>query len=113
PCWEAGICFRNVVFSSQNDSQNAPYPVNAAAANALRSANAHMPASSWAKPPKKIATGITTGRSVLGRIPSRIQLSIAVVSAKPDSPRGTGSAGSQAGTARGAAAAGVGASLLV
>src|SRR3954447_25707411 len=78
--------------NAQNDSQNAPYDVNAVAPNVLLLRNSHMPASSCASPPYASASPSTTGSPVpLTRFALK-KLSTNVVSANAARPRGAGSA---------------------
>src|SRR3954447_22138349 len=77
--------------NAQNDSQNAPYDVNAVAPNVLLLRNSHMPASSWAIPPYASARPRTTGTPLSLTRPALKKLRTKVVSANAASPRGAGS----------------------
>src|SRR3569623_1505129 len=78
--------------SAQNESQIAPYEVNAVAPNVLLLRNSHMPARTWAMPPYASASPSTTGSPVLLTRPALKKLSTNVVSANAARPRGAGSA---------------------
>src|SRR6266545_2156515 len=77
---------------AQNEIQNAPYELKAVAPKVLPFLNSHMPASNCAPPPYASASPRTTGSPALSTSPALNMLSTKVVSAKPASPSGAGSA---------------------
>src|SRR3954453_16362553 len=77
--------------NAQNDSQNAPYDVNAVAPQVLPVRNSHSPASSCARPPYASARPSTIGRPFSLISPELKMLRTNVVSANPASPSGAGS----------------------
>src|SRR4051794_4615995 len=91
-CVLSVMSFAKNCSNAQNDSQNAPYDVNATAPNVLPVRNSHMPARSCASPPYASARPSTTGSPLSLTRPALNMLSTNVVSANAPSPKGPGSA---------------------
>src|SRR3954453_15959390 len=94
-CALSVMSFAKNCSNAQNDSQNAPYDVNAVEPNVLPVRNSHIPASSCASPPYASASPSTTGSPLVLTNPALNMLSTKGVIANPARPRGAGLSGIQ------------------